>query len=289
MTAPHLRQSAKRTDYLEDARDRTQLKAFSPESVLSRFFCTFCGARFHQYDAWMRHEESYHAPAKKESVFLGDAFLKCGFCETRLSDWKSRCAHVARHFREGYDFSSWQLQRLDDTQVVEDGQSAWSSFLSEQSDQYAASILVQASRTDEGVADTESSASGIAPRRSPSASGGKRRRVEEDRAQNKRQKRSPGNTTEGESGPKFACPFYKRNPEIYARNQACLWPGFATIARLKEHLYRAHVSREERDHVCPRCRNAFEDNQRLVEHLARPDRCFVVDQPSDEEGSVVTK
>lgn len=37
----------------------------------------------------------------------------------------------------------------------------------------------------------------------------------------------------GRRGPRFACPFYRKSPEIHGRNASCLWPGFNSVSRLK--------------------------------------------------------
>lgn len=50
---------------------------------------------------------------------------------------------------------------------------------------------------------------------------GTKRKVEQDPAQNEKRQR------------KFACPFYKKSPEIHGTNASCLYPGFITISRLK--------------------------------------------------------
>jgi len=39
---------------------------------------------------------------------------------------------------------------------------------------------------------------------------------------------------------KFACPYYKRSPEIHQK-RICAGPGWSTVARIKEHLYRVHA------------------------------------------------
>lgn len=58
---------------------------------------------------------------------------------------------------------------------------------------------------------------------------------EENEDRGKRNKRMKGSQFSGD--PKrtrrFACPFYKGNPELHASCTSCVWPGFETIARTK--------------------------------------------------------
>lgn len=55
---------------------------------------------------------------------------------------------------------------------------------------------------------------------------------EDDEGSSKRRKdTSPSETRQ--RGPRFACPFYKRNTKAYAGCKACVMPGFENIARLK--------------------------------------------------------
>jgi len=37
----------------------------------------------------------------------------------------------------------------------------------------------------------------------------------------------------GSNGAKFACPFFKRNPEKYRDSRSCTGPGWATVRRTK--------------------------------------------------------
>jgi hypothetical protein len=40
-----------------------------------------------------------------------DPELHCGFCGRRFEAWKDRVEHVANHFKDGLDLSSWWPQR----------------------------------------------------------------------------------------------------------------------------------------------------------------------------------
>lgn len=58
---------------------------------------------------------------------------------------------------------------------------------------------------------------------------------EENEDRGKRNKRRKGLQPSGDSKRtrRFACPFYKRNPELHSGCTSCVWPGFETIARTK--------------------------------------------------------
>lgn len=43
-----------------------------------------------------------------------DSFaLRCGFCGLQCACWEERVAHIAQHYRDGYDLSDWWLRRID--------------------------------------------------------------------------------------------------------------------------------------------------------------------------------
>ncbi|KAI1374864.1 hypothetical protein F4677DRAFT_447131 [Hypoxylon crocopeplum] len=63
---------------------------------------------------------------------------------------------------------------------------------------------------------------------------------------------------------KFACPFYKHDPKAHSKHRSCTGPGWTSLHRLKEHLYRVHRLPK---HNCPRCNDPFEDARDLAEHL----------------------
>ncbi|POS80000.1 hypothetical protein DHEL01_v201606 [Diaporthe helianthi] len=58
---------------------------------------------------------------------------------------------------------------------------------------------------------------------------------------------------------RLACPFFKRNPHRYKDQGKCVGPGWLTVHRLKEHLYRRHML----PIYCYRCREIF-PNDRLL-------------------------
>ncbi|OCK96479.1 uncharacterized protein K441DRAFT_455207, partial [Cenococcum geophilum 1.58] len=68
---------------------------------------------------------------------------------------------------------------------------------------------------------------------------------------------------------KFACPYFKRNPRKYQRVRACPGPGWDTLHRLKEHLYRKHALPIQ----CPRCCRPFENDAALNKHHQALEGC----------------
>ncbi|KAI2779247.1 hypothetical protein F4815DRAFT_500576 [Daldinia loculata] len=77
-----------------------------------------------------------------------------------------------------------------------------------------------------------------------------------------------------ESERKFACPFYKNDPKAHNKHRSCAGPGWTSLHRLKEHLYRAHRLPK---HVCPRCNDSFDDAKDLAEHLRADVPCEKLD------------
>lgn len=77
---------------------------------------------------------------------------------------------------------------------------------------------------------------------------------------------------------RFACPFFKRNPGRHQTFTSCRDPGFVTVARLKEHLYRRHLLPPQ----CLRCSVAFPTETSLKIHLRDPQGCEVREQISPE-------
>lgn len=63
-------------------------------------------------------------------------------------------------------------------------------------------------------------------------------------------------------GRKLACPFFKHNPSGYLTNRACVYPGFPSISRVKEHLYRNHALPIQ----CPRCCQTFSKEEDCLQH-----------------------
>ena len=77
--------------------------------------------------------------------------------------------------------------------------------------------------------------------------------------------------SEAESGPRLACPFFKRDPQRYKTHRTCVGPGWQTVHRIKEHLYRRH----SQPPYCPKCYRAFAKDSMLNAHL-RSDQCPIL-------------
>lgn len=94
----------------------------------------------------------------------------------------------------------------------------------------------------------------------------------------KRRRISVTTTTEdSESGPRFACPFYKHDPNRYRNRRTCPGPGWPTVHRMKEHLYRSHAQ----PIYCPRCYAMFDSDAECNNHL-RMNPCQIsAPQPVD--------
>lgn len=75
---------------------------------------------------------------------------------------------------------------------------------------------------------------------------------------------------------KFACPYYQRNRYRCEINMnlprgACYGPGFQTVHRVKEHLYRAHMLPP----ICPRCDIQLESDIALERHMRQDSPCEI--------------
>ncbi|KAM0485069.1 hypothetical protein ACHAP7_003094 [Fusarium lateritium] len=93
--------------------------------------------------------------------------------------------------------------------------------------------------------------------------------------------RNKKRSTKASDSPRFACPFYKHNPERYEAARSCCGPGWATVHRLKEHIFRNHKLPE---HRCHRCLEVFEGENALSKHSRSPGGCKVQTCSSQEEG-----
>ncbi|KAM0556473.1 hypothetical protein ACHAO7_002599 [Fusarium culmorum] len=82
----------------------------------------------------------------------------------------------------------------------------------------------------------------------------------------KDKKRPKGSPT----GPLFACPFYKHDPVKYKNSRSCVGPGWKSVHRVKEHIFRSHKLPE---HQCPRCFKSFETDRALSEHSRSHVQC----------------
>ncbi|KAH7305021.1 hypothetical protein B0I35DRAFT_444656 [Stachybotrys elegans] len=71
---------------------------------------------------------------------------------------------------------------------------------------------------------------------------------------------------------KLACPFYKKDPQRFARGKACHGPGWTGIHRLKAHLKRWHAPAV---HTCGRCQKSFKTDEILSHHLRADKQCPV--------------
>jgi hypothetical protein len=82
---------------------------------------------------------------------------------------------------------------------------------------------------------------------------------------------------------KLKCPFYQRQPEKYrydSRAGACRNPGFADIAKLKDHIKRVHTRSQVQ---CPRCWVGFTSVEARDKHLQAEARCEYVPEPQDDQ------
>jgi hypothetical protein len=120
--------------------------------------------------------------------------------------------------------------------------------------------------------------------RKASHSSGKRKSRSDDRLSpndneeegpNKRRRGSLATTEGSEAGPRFACPFYKHKPHRYRTRRTCPGPGWTTVHRMKEHLYRAHAQ----SIYCPRCYSMFDADTDLSTHLRSQDCQLSAPQP----------
>lgn len=114
--------------------------------------------------------------------------------------------------------------------------------------------------------------------RSITQSGGKRKGRLDDNSPpdenedgpNKRRRGSQATINSSDAGVMFACPFYKHDANQYRNRRTCLGPGWPTVHRMKEHLYRAH----SQSIYCPRCYAMFDSDGDLSRHL-RSAQCQV--------------
>ncbi|KAF5538217.1 hypothetical protein FMEXI_9513 [Fusarium mexicanum] len=98
-----------------------------------------------------------------------------------------------------------------------------------------------------------------------------------DRAQKKREKTSNSSET------RYVCPFFKHNREKYKTSQwkSCCWPGWTSVHRVKEHLYRRHMLPKFR---CNRCRQDLKSAFNLNEHQRADTICQRQSEEPEEEG-----
>ncbi|KAK0376693.1 hypothetical protein CLIM01_05961 [Colletotrichum limetticola] len=70
----------------------------------------------------------------------------------------------------------------------------------------------------------------------------------------------------------LACPFFKWNPLGYQRKKECAGPGWPTVHRLKEHLFRRHG---RLPFQCSRCRQYLKTQAKLDSHLRVAQLCEI--------------
>lgn len=86
---------------------------------------------------------------------------------------------------------------------------------------------------------------------------------DEGDAPQKRRRGSATTNEESETGAKFACPFYKHEPDRYRSRRTCPGPGWPTVHRMKEHLYRSHAQ----PIFCPICYTTFKSDKEQSVHI----------------------
>ncbi|KAF4501695.1 hypothetical protein FAGAP_2101 [Fusarium agapanthi] len=85
------------------------------------------------------------------------------------------------------------------------------------------------------------------------------------------------------AAPRFACPFYKHDPERYANSRSCCGPGWETVHRVKEHIFRSHTFPE---HECQRCFQSFKTELKLSRHLRASAPCEVQSRITQEHEGI---
>ncbi|KAF1967345.1 hypothetical protein BU23DRAFT_602909 [Bimuria novae-zelandiae CBS 107.79] len=86
---------------------------------------------------------------------------------------------------------------------------------------------------------------------------------DEDDASKRRRVSVTTTTEDSETGPRFACPFFKHDPNRYRHRRTCGGPGWPTVHRMKEHLYRSHAQ----PIFCPRCYTMFDLDADFSAHI----------------------
>ncbi|KAH7156173.1 hypothetical protein EDB81DRAFT_786192 [Dactylonectria macrodidyma] len=73
---------------------------------------------------------------------------------------------------------------------------------------------------------------------------------------------------------RFACPYYKHDPQRFKDHRTCIGPGWPSVHRVKEHLKRSHSLPS---HQCHRCFKYFGKDDELKKHQRTPKPCPVQD------------
>ncbi|KAI0379121.1 hypothetical protein F5Y04DRAFT_283207 [Hypomontagnella monticulosa] len=97
---------------------------------------------------------------------------------------------------------------------------------------------------------------------------------EDERQQPKRIKSGVDDDDGTNSAKKFACPYYQRRRHRRETTgglprRACYGPGFLSVHRVKEHIYRAH----RLPLFCPRCDTKFDSDVSLEKHMRQNPPC----------------
>ncbi|KAB5523075.1 hypothetical protein GE09DRAFT_1194988 [Coniochaeta sp. 2T2.1] len=82
---------------------------------------------------------------------------------------------------------------------------------------------------------------------------------------------------------RLACPYFKHDPVKFNRSTCC-GPGFTTVHRVKEHVFRRHVPPS---YYCDRCRSPFNTGADLVEHLRSWTPCEISEAVDEERCTLV--
>lgn len=91
----------------------------------------------------------------------------------------------------------------------------------------------KASAAGDTVRGRRGSAQGSARKRKARNNDGLLPEDEEEDGVNKRRRVSVTTTEDSENGPRFACPFYKHDPNRYRNRRTCPGPGWPTVHRMK--------------------------------------------------------
>lgn len=121
-----------------------------------------------------------------------------------------------------------------------------------------------------------SSSKGASPKNGPSRKGKRPANSDEhegsDNEDNEAPKPKKAKSEETEVK-RLACPFFKRNPHRYKDQSKCVGPGWTTVHRLKEHLYRRHMLPIH----CYRCHEVFPSDRLLQLHSRSEAQCALRD------------
>ncbi|KAK1851388.1 hypothetical protein CCHR01_05965 [Colletotrichum chrysophilum] len=92
-----------------------------------------------------------------------------------------------------------------------------------------------------------------------------------DRSGDGDEQKRPRLTSSSTEVSRLACPYFKKTPQRYCTSKwrSCPGPGWETVHRVKEHLYRCHML----PIICPRCQITFETDEERNEHLQMDDIC----------------